>query len=614
MKLLSFLKEVLIENNGPSSIIKEIAEKYRQQLLTKFQQETTDKDEEILRIIDLFDRYKNGFPADKRDIMVYLKPENYYIDLKSMIVSKENIKGIDNLYKEFKKKDPKAPNDVKKYIKQFSEIQSLLPESKRDVLSYDYLELVNFLQQNYPTLIQKRLAKVFSNLQGVTKDQLVYYITSYLEIYNQIPADTKRVDDMSFPEFEHLIDGLKMETEDTKKEDSYEGVDLIYDQNNLKIFAPKTKDQCIMLKNGRSWCTSREGSGNMYYNYRLNNERTLYYVIDEDKPFKDLDFAVVVLVDPDGDMALADGSNSGRYSGHGNIPWDEIVKKIPKLDGLKDLFVAKPLTSEEKEMINKVSRIRVGDNPYESLGEEKWVEVWLEYNSPTLSDEQYSRLSIPLKKKYIALGMDLSGGQIGSSEPEVLKYYANKKIESIKQKTLSNLRDPDITLLNSPMFKKIKEELKPKLTADLSSVNGTKVEIIYPNSDMAKYLALYDMNELFDAITNDNKILHFAIENSSKTQFKVTIPPTISKLKSLKTLILNNCIDSLPEEIGSLTNLEFLTLKNNPNLTQLPASVQNLRNIVFANFEGCNNLQLPDWWETKYETFEGTNLWSEKEL
>jgi len=121
------------------------------------------------------------------------------------------------------------------------------------------------------------------------------------------------------------------------------------------------------LRNGRSWCTSRDGSSNLYYNYRLNNNLTLYYVINEDLPYSDTNFASVILVQTDGRKRLADGTNSGRYSGHDAIPWDDIVKKIPKLSGLESIFVPKPLTEEEKQTIDKVKNTRVGDNPTKSF-------------------------------------------------------------------------------------------------------------------------------------------------------------------------------------------------------------------------------------------------------
>lgn len=174
----------------------------------------------------------------------------------------------------------------------------------------------------------------------------------------------------------------------------------------MLIFNSTTKDQCIRLKHGRSWCIGREGGSNLFYNYRLSNERTIYYVLDQDKPFSDLNFAVVILVDPYGGMALADGSNSGRYSGHGNIPWSEIVQKIPKLDGLKDVFKPKPLSDEEKKLHRDYRNRRVGNNPVEELGGENQVEMWMEINSPDLNDEQYKNLTPNLQKKYIVFRYD----------------------------------------------------------------------------------------------------------------------------------------------------------------------------------------------------------------
>lgn len=611
MKLLNVLREVIVENNNSNSIINEIAEKYRQQLLSKFSGETGDSHQEILNVIDSFDRYKSGFPTDKRDIMIYMKPENTYNDLKNLIVSKENIKEIEKIYNEFKKRDTKTPNDAKKYIKQFMEISSELPKSKKDIFSFDYLSLVELIDLAYKKLIQKKLFDKFSKTGGINDDQIVYYISTYLDNLNRIPIDSKRVDDMSFTEFEHLIDGLSTEVEDSqRKENKYEGIDLIYDQNNLKIFAPKSKDQCILLKNGRSWCTSREGSGNLYYNYRLNNEKTLYYVIDEDKDFKDLNFAVVVLVDTRGGTALADGSNSGLYSGHSNVPWKDIENKIPKLKGLKDLFQPKPLSSEEKEMIEKVRNARVGDNPYESLGDEKWVEMWLEYNSPNLKDVQYFHLSPSLKKKYIALGMDLTSNQVINSEPEVLKYYANKKIESIKNKRLNVLSSGEISLLNTPMFKSLKKDLKSKFISELSHNKSDTISISYPGDVTSKFLALYDTNDFFNSITNSDRVKFFIIENKEKnSEFSVNIPPSIGEMTGLEGLTLENCIDKLPEEVGMLSNLEYLVLSNNSRLTKLPESLKNLQNLAFLNLQNSPNVEIPDWVNQNFENFDDSGLW-----
>ena len=127
-------------------------------------------------------------------------------------------------------------------------------------------------------------------------------------------------------------------------------------------------------------------------------------------------------------------------------------------------------------------------------------------------------------------------------------------------------------------------------------------------------MALYDLEDLFETITNENRLETLIIANNSKDKgFKITIPRSIGKLTNLEGLTLNGCVDSLPEEIGMLSNLEYLTLPNNPNLKVLPNSISNLDNIQFVNLQN-NQTQLPDWWESKFETFEeSTGLWVRKD-
>ncbi len=586
MKLLNLLTK---------NIILEVSEKIKKQLLTKFKPTTEDSDETILNNIDMFDRYKQGLPIDKRDIMRYS-----YEDLKNLIQSKETSKGLDDIFTEFKKKEKGIENNnLKRYIKKFLEIQSELPKDKQNILKFNFLNLVKLIDDLYPRLfVKKMFGKYSKENPNLTQDQILYYLDSYYENFDLIPFDTKGVDKMSFSELEHLLDGLqgKKEQSDKNKED-LSNIDLKYNENGLKIFAPTTKDQCIRLRNGRGWCTSREGSGNMYYNYRLGHSRTLYYVIDEDKDFDDLNFATVILVDPSGRMAMADKSNTGTYGGSTNIPFSQIVSKVPKLQGLEYIFEPKPLTQEEKQLINTVKNARVGDNPMESFNTLQEVEMWLEYNSPKLTDIQYSNITSELKKKYIALGMDLSSNMIKSSEPEVLRYYISKKIDSIKSKGINNLTTEDIALLNTPILKKVKEEFKPKFAKELTSGGGTKVEIEYPTGNSSKFVALYGFEDLFDSLPDN--MTNFLFNNKSKTEVNLELPSSISRFQDLEALLLMNCVSSIPENIGDLKNLNFLALPDNTNLTSLPSSILDLPSLLFLNLKGSNPM-LPEGFNDRF--------------
>jgi hypothetical protein len=594
MKLLNLLSK---------NIILEVSEKVKNQLLAKFKPTTDDSDETILNNIDMFDRYKQGLSVDSRDIMRYS-----YEDLKNLIQSKETTKGLSDIFTEFKKKEKGIENNnLKRYIKKFLEIQSELPKDKQNILKFNFLNLVKLVDDLYPRLfVKKMFGKYSKENPNLTQDQILYYLDSYYENFDLIPFDAKGVDKMSFSELEHLLDGLqgKKEQSDKNKED-LSNINLKYDENGLKIFAPTTKDQCIRLRNGRGWCTSREGSGNMYYNYRLGNERTLYYVIDEDKPFDDVNFATVILVDPSGRMAMADKSNSGTYGGSTNIPFSQIVSKVPKLQGLEYIFEPNPLTQEEKQLINTVKNAKVGDYPMESFNTPQEVEMWLEYNSPKLTDAQYANIIPELKKKYIALGMDLSSNMIKSSEPDVLRYYISKKIDSIKSKGINNLSTEDIALLNTPILKKVKEEFKPKFAKELVSGNeGTKVEIEYPSGNSSKFVALYGFGELFDSLPEN--MTNFLFNNKSNSEINLDVPASISRFKDLQALLLMNCVSSIPENIGDLEKLSFLSLPNNPNLTSLPSSVLNLPSILFVNLTNSNPT-LPEGFEDRFTEEGGGN-------
>ena len=325
----------------------------------------------------------------------------------------------------------------------------------------------------------------------------------------------------------------------------------------------------------------------------MGNERTLYYVIDQSKPFKDLNYASVILVDPYGRKSLADGSNSGRYSGHQNIPWSEIEEKIPKLKGLENLFEPKPLTQQEKDLINKVRHASVGDNPMESLGDEKTVEMWMEYNSPRLSNEQFANLTPDLQKKYIALGFDLTGGQLQNASEQVLGYYVNKKKEKLKNTPFDRLSAEDIELLATPIMRKIKESLKSKFAQSLvnQTETGSKVEIEYPKDAVSKYIRLYGMDEFIENLPTT--VTLFEIVNSENSPMNLTLPDSFKKFTNLGTFFARNAVNEVPEVLKGMQNLSFIALPDNPNITEVPEWIADLPNLIALTFFGGNpNLKI----------------------
>jgi hypothetical protein len=594
MELVKILASVIKENVNPKMRLTEISNKLMVQLVNKFKDETEDSEDDIRTYINDFGKYQNGLPADKRDLTKYT-----YEELKTLINSKTIKKEEGDIFKQYMPTVTGADQrQVKKMIKMFLEIRNLLPKQNRDLMKYPYLKLVELIQNKFGGLITKSAFEKYKRERtDLTNEQILSYIERYVDLYDRLTPNTPPIMLMSFDQLEaaldHLPDGDDLPK---KKTDDFKDIDTIYDQDNLYIFKPNGKEQCIRLSHGRPWCTSRVGGGNLYYNYRLENNLTLYYVIDKDKKFDDLNFAVVILVDEYGRKRIADGKNmAGGFSGHKTESWDVISSKVPKLRDKESLFVADPLTTKEKELLRKYKHITVNDDAVKELGSIENAEFWLEIASPNLTNKEnvYNNLPPELKKKYISLGMDLTGNMITNSESDVVKYYLARKIDSLKTKSLSQLTTADIALINMPGMKNLKEELKTKYAGQLTTGGESIVNISYPNDDSSKYIALFGFDELFDNLPTT--IAYLTIINKSSDSLDLTLPKTINKFQDLVAIVLENCIKIIPEELGQLSSLMFLTLQNNKNLVSIPETLADLESLELIALSGSNpNLVIPN--------------------
>lgn len=137
-----------------------------------------------------------------------------------------------------------------------------------------------------------------------------------------------------------------------------------------------------------------------------------------------------------------------------------------------------------------------------------------------------------------------------------------------------------IEWLNGP-WKNMKEFFKKEYAKGLTSVGGTKVEInLNSSSPAGRYIALYGFDEMFDNFPET--LEHLSIKNTTNNKIAYDIPKSIGKLKNLQVLMLQGCVRSVPEEIGNLSKLSFLSLPNNPELKTIPESIANL-NLDFLN-------------------------------
>ena len=151
----------------------------------------------------------------------------------------------------------------------------------------------------------------------------------------------------------------------------------------------------------------------------------------------------------------------------------------------------------------------------------------------------------------------------------------------------------------------LKELFKPEFAKGFQKggQNSKQIIIDYPRDASAKYIALYGFDDLFEQLPRDIKRFDFVQSSGggyygrgdTPAQINLTLPSTIGEFKNLEALNLDGVISELPEEIGNLKNLMFLSLPNNKNLKSIPKSVANLPNLAIVNIKGSNpDIEIPE--------------------
>jgi len=148
-----------------------------------------------------------------------------------------------------------------------------------------------------------------------------------------------------------------------------------------------------------------------------------------------------------------------------------------------------------------------------------------------------------------------------------------------------------VQLLNGPMAE-LKDFFKPEFAKGLT-VGGEKLVIdSFSNGAIGKFIALYGLDDLIGSLPDTLK--EFQIQNrDNKSDVLVKIPEEIGRFKDLNMILLDNCVDSIPNSVCTLPKLRFLALINNPKLKTIPECVADLPNLYFLNLKGSENVQVP---------------------
>ena len=148
-----------------------------------------------------------------------------------------------------------------------------------------------------------------------------------------------------------------------------------------------------------------------------------------------------------------------------------------------------------------------------------------------------------------------------------------------------------VQLLNGPMSD-LKDFFKSEFAKGLT-VGGEKLVIdSFTSGKVGKFIGLYGLEDLFSNLPLT--LTEFQIQNrDNNNNIIIKIPEEIGKFKSLTLIMLDNCVDSIPNSVCQLPNLTFLALINNSRLTTIPECVVDLPQLLFLNLRGSKNVDIP---------------------
>jgi len=148
----------------------------------------------------------------------------------------------------------------------------------------------------------------------------------------------------------------------------------------------------------------------------------------------------------------------------------------------------------------------------------------------------------------------------------------------------------------------LKQFFKPEFMKGLTTNEGKKVTVNYPDDSSSKFIALYGFDEFFETLPETIQRLEFVVKSGSK--LNLNVPASIGNFRELTAIHFVGCVASMPESMCNLQKLQFLSLPENPNLQRLPECIGSLPRLSVINIKGSNQNAIPVSLQARVDTDE----------
>ena len=163
--------------------------------------------------------------------------------------------------------------------------------------------------------------------------------------------------------------------------------------------------------------------------------------------------------------------------------------------------------------------------------------------------------------------------------------YMDKEDRQVELSKFLNER-PELKEFFKEMFKTFLDEDK----------RGKRVQVKYPGDAVSKYIGIYGFDEFMESLPNDLIRFDFETSGGYGRQEELAarpLPEKFTTFSNLEILHIEGLLNALPENIGNLKKLKFLSLAKNPELKSLPASLATIPTLEVINLKGSPNVEIP---------------------